>query len=229
MILLGDLHGNWNYLQFLIKGGMDKHIVQVGDFGLGFKSFGLDSKDLQLISDMLDKFDKYLYIIRGNHDNPEFWTGELVDRWKRIMLIPDYSIVEIEEKNVLCIGGATSIDRKGRRAGYDYWEDEGILEDWDRLDECLKMKIDVVVTHNAPRFAFPTGLNALVNGWLKVDDKLAEDLNRERQLLDIIWTKIKEKNNPTHWVYGHFHEENQQLVDETNFICLGVGTTWNLK
>lgn len=225
MLTVGDVHGNLNYLEGLAKTRPEQNIFQVGDLGLGFILPSLDKKNLERFNDLLEETDKYFYAIRGNHDDPEFWSGKYTDRWSRIMLIPDFSVVEIEGRNVLCIGGAISLDRQIRKHGMDYWEDEKFVMDRKRLEKCLELEIHIVVTHTAPNFAFPLGFGFHALNYAKEDKKLLEDIRVERNQLAEVWDEIKKKSYiPTHWMYGHFHQDHEEFLESTKFICLGKGS-----
>ena len=79
IIFLGDHHGAWNELFYLIDKNKikDCHIISVGDLGIGFKSkkeyeYSLSEK---LNNEFKEKNINF-YGIRGNHDNPSYFKGE---------------------------------------------------------------------------------------------------------------------------------------------------------
>ena len=107
---------------------------------------------------------KVIYI-RGNHDDPKFFDGTY--NWSNIKLLPDYTVTVIEGKRILFIGGATSIDRLQRIPERSWWEGEIFNLDVDKLS--LYEAIDIVVTHTAPKFAYPIGFNHLVMSFAAYD------------------------------------------------------------
>lgn len=71
-------------------------------------------------------------MFRGNHDDPAYFQEERVHH-ERFRCIPDYSVIQACGHNILCVGGAVSIDRDYRkkhdsrnsRSGVaSYWTDE---------------------------------------------------------------------------------------------------------
>lgn len=108
MIFLGDIHGNYNtILDLLLNYNIeDSVIIQVGDFGLGFKSELNDVVELSFLDERLKQYNTVLYAIRGNHDNPYFWTDKKYENYfSNINLVKDYSVINIEDLNILMIGG----------------------------------------------------------------------------------------------------------------------------
>ena len=48
-------------------------------------------------------------------------------KYSHIKFISDYSIIQTIDGNILCIGGATSIDRVARILNKSYWDNENII------------------------------------------------------------------------------------------------------
>ena len=135
MIFIGDIHGNFNYIKYVIRHRHieDETLIQVGDFGIGFEKKHVDLDLLYDLNDFLKKHNCILYVIRGNHDDPAYFTGLFM--FSHLKLVPDYTIVNIEDKNVLFVGGAHSVDRARRIEFNDVWfPDEMFNLDEDKLD-----------------------------------------------------------------------------------------------
>lgn len=62
----------------------------------------------------LKKNNVYYYWIAGNHDDREIFDNQLIDT-KYIVAVPDYSIIQFKDKNILCISGGISVDRYYRK------------------------------------------------------------------------------------------------------------------
>ena len=122
MITIGDIHGNFDkLLRNIIHYDLhDEILIQIGDFGIGFDPIMVELIKLVNIDLELEKRNCKLYIIRGNHDNPSFWEKNRITDLKYITFIEDYSILDIEGKNVLFIGGGICIDRKKRKRDVSY-------------------------------------------------------------------------------------------------------------
>ena len=75
MFILGDTHGNFTYLRYLINTiGKKGPIIQVGDFGMNNNVNPMEAL-LYGLNKLLGEIGTKLYVIRGNHDNPYFWQG----------------------------------------------------------------------------------------------------------------------------------------------------------
>lgn len=186
----------------------------------------------------LKERDCVLYVIRGNHDDPTFFEGDYM--YDNLKLLPDYTILELEGRKVLFVGGAISIDRSDRRMwnaeaiGYNserrsYWEGEKFNLDTEKL--MGYRDIDVVVTHTTPSFIWPTELNHLVQHFIRVDDQLYGDLMEERDKLDKMYDALTfDGNNPTsRWYYGHFHNSQITEFRGTEFRLLGINESYELR
>lgn len=217
---LGDIHGEFEIIfKWLVKYNIENSvIIQVGDFGRGFR----DDEDhlLNQLSDRLKERNCHLYIIRGNHDNPEFFKGKKEHNYSNVILLKDYTILEIEGLNFLFVGGAISIDRKQRTLGSSYWKKEIFNLDIKKL-EFIK-NLDIVVTHTTPSFAYPTLWSEIVYNFADRDPGLYQELPNERKMLDEMHNILIKNNKIKKWYYGHFHSSKTEIHNEIEFILLGV-------
>lgn len=241
---LGDLHGSFNYLKWYIKSNKLKDCViyQVGDFGIGFTTEHNDMGILGDLNDFLKERNIQLYCIRGNHDNPYFFDGHLANHFENLHLLADYTLIDIEGTKILGVGGAISIDRKlrlremqeaarkGREVHY-YWRDEIFVLDKEKIKTFEN--VEVVVTHTAPDFCKPTnklGFGYLVEEFIEDDNELAQDLREERNFLTEMWNLLKEKNpNIKYHLYGHFHKDDKEIINDVEHICLGINKFYDLR
>ncbi len=243
VIFLGDVHREVKTMLYEIKRMQitDSVIIQVGDFGMGFASHEFDLKTLKHINETLKEGNNYMYIIRGNHDDPDFFNGQYA--YSNLQLLKDYTQLNILGREFLFIGGAISIDRLSSIDKYEtkkkygstsvrpmYWEKEQIVMDLPKLETFRN--IDVLVTHTCP-----TWCNPMQNGFYPflVDEAIFEDpelsvlLPEERANMDIIFNTLKRNDNPLSLhVYGHFHHSavtehwgcKHHLVDINEFKLL---------
>ena len=220
---LGDIHGNWDVIKnhFESKEITNINLIQVGDFGIGYLKKEVESEKLKNLSSFLKERNSFLYVIRGNHDDPSYFYASNINPYSNIIFLQDYSILQNNSHNVLCIGGAVSVDRrisKGRSLviGRDlWWEKEGFDYNEVEIDNILeKLQIDIVVTHTAPKIFYPQLFNNIVTEYAKNDDMLIYDLVLERNLLQNLYEKFYDKLMPKYWFYGHFHSSNNELVEE---------------
>jgi UDP-2,3-diacylglucosamine pyrophosphatase LpxH len=209
LIFIGDVHGEFYDLTHKLTNHNIRNstFIQVGDFGVGFKSNKENEiKLLGKLNDRLKADRNVMYVIRGNHDDPAYFDGNVTH--SNLIFLKDYSLLEIEGKTILLIGGAISVDRTSRTLNKSYWADEGFV----LRDELLRSKInqitklDIVVTHNAPAEFSPVEFGSIVKSWSARDHELITDLKKERarhtMLFDIL---VSQKLKPKFWYYGHFH------------------------
>jgi len=241
ILYLGDIHGNFNLInQYLKRFDIkDAYIIQVGDFGVGFDGFLKAKRTLELTHTELVKRNVFVYAIRGNHDYKPYFDNDPFG-FTNIKLLKDYTVLNLEGKNILCICSAVSIDRKMRKTnnqaicGYDikgmnesWWPDE--IFNWED-DKLVDLRdINVVVTHNAPDYCVPdnsNGFGDFVNQFIAADPELKFDLLDERRKITMAFQTIKIHNDITHHYYGHFHRSYTTNIDGVVHRVLGVGELW---
>lgn len=241
LMYLGDIHGNFNIIsqyvnRFDIK---DTYIIQVGDFGVGFKSLVKETRQLEDINTTLSKRNVFLYAIKGNHDKPSYFENDPFG-FSNIKLVADYTVLNLAGKNILCIGGAISIDRTDR---YTKKQREGIFdvtngneewwpnEEFNYIDEKLVnlRDINIVVTHTSPDYCWPDNSNGfapIVNDYAKRDTDLKMALLDERRKMSMAFHTIKMNNDIEFHYYGHFHKNIVTEMHGTKHRLLGVGELW---
>ncbi len=220
-IYLGDIHGNFNQLIGWMHQNKDRencYLVQVGDFGIGFKP-KFEHHELKNISKKLKNKNHTVLVIRGNHDNPEYFDGN--HDYDNIKFLPDYTVMNLNGYNHLFIGGAVSIDRRLREEGISYWKNEIFNYDEEKLKNING--IDVLITHTCMSFNKPTFLNGLVYSFAAKDPELIKELDQERELVDLMWSKLNENGNKIKLhLYGHFHFNNTEFINDTKHILLDI-------
>jgi predicted phosphodiesterase len=241
ILMLGDIHGNFNYIKTLLKGKSitDCTIIQVGDFGIGFTDDVNDKRILEEFNNFLNEKNIMMYAIRGNHDNPDCFDGTW--KWGNLHLIPDYTVLNLEGYNILCIGGAISIDRQprivenmsaaryGSRKRY-YWYDEKVIFNEEFLTNVRD--IDILVTHTAPDFCVPSnklGYGSLVEEFASYDKTLKDELKEERDLMTEIWDILNENNKIQKHYYGHFHRSHVDKIVDCEHILLNINELKELR
>ena len=256
-VTFGDVHGNWTYISKYIESYdiSDMDIFSVGDFGIGFHLADVELRQLIRINTFLKDRNNKLYIVRGNHDSPNYFQsdiGKLTDTIRlhtilyekhthskytlspeniakeikslsNIKFVEDYSIIKTQSgDNVFCLGGAVSIDRRIKTTNLDYWEDEVVVFDYDRLEQIPPGSIDYVITHTTPDFCPPIAWNDVVYRFAQHDLALHSQLPHERANLSNFYHILMEKNMIKKWFYGHFHQSYRYTKDVTDFIGLNI-------
>jgi len=208
MRFIGDVHGKFNRYKKLVKEVPVS--IQVGDMGVGFRYDGGVFE-----GEFYDNPPHYAMVqgnhrfIRGNHDNPGVCRNH--SQW-----IPDGTV----EGDMMFIGGAVSIDRALRREGYSWWADEELsIEELNVLvDKYIEVRPRIMVTHECPE---------QVAGLLSVHNHqkmYPEWSSRTRQALQAMWSA----HSPELWIFGHWHNHFDQVLNGTRFICLAELETIDL-
>lgn len=104
----GDIHGEFDFLvgKMLRMELTDTLVIVAGDCGIGFDTPGYYRRTYQRIAKILKKLTCGLLLIRGNHDDPEYFQRERIV-FPRMRTLPDYSVIRFKDHTILCIGGAT--------------------------------------------------------------------------------------------------------------------------
>ena len=249
LFYLGDIHGNFNLISKYIDrfGISDAHIVQVGDFGVGFKALHKEKRELEMYHHKLVKNNVTVWAFRGNHDFKPYFDSDPFGL-TNIRLIPDYTVLELCGKRVLCVGGAVSVDRmprltskqgdvfekNGSWAGFEYkgneswWPDEVFELDVDKVS--AMRDIDIVLTHTAPAWCQPDNtfsFGPLVESYAAYDVRLKSDLVFERQQMSELFHLLRlNGSSPSKHYYGHFHFSDSMALDGCEHRVLGVGELW---
>ena len=250
----GDMHGEFNSLQGMMKRTefTDTTYIGLGDIGIGFEKPQHYTNVFNKLSRTASSFNCEFLLFRGNHDNKKYFDDKLINR-KYFKTIPDYTVVKTPTHNILCVGGATSIDRTYRMAKWHenalryamyhgcsedeaerlcpqvYWPDEQPMYNEEALNELktLGIEIDIVATHTCPSFAKPINKDG-IQYWLKYDTKLNEDLDRERKVMDDVYNKLITDDHPiSKWFYGHYHFHNQEFINGVQFVMLDMWRNGN--
>ena len=227
LFFLGDVHGNWRLIRSLVKRFDIKnaYIIQVGDFNLGSRKPASQLELLEFVNERLVEANVILLVIRGNHDDPEPFHNNY--KLSNIEFLPDYTVRKLCGKKIMFIGGAVSVDRHERKMeGLKWWEGEEFVLN---SDELIKARnIDIVVTHTAPHFVTPIGLNQFVYDKAKQDDLLVGDVLLEREEMTKVYDYLEMNNDITHWYYGHFHRSSVEQFRRTEFRLLNIDELYEL-
>ena len=222
IVLCGDIHGEYGKLRYDINrfDHEDAYIIQVGDFGMGFhKPNYYKDHAFPKLDEILLNRNCHLYVIRGNHDDPECFkqTNNPFD-FSNITLLQDYAELNLLGKSILLVGGAVSIDRRFRTEGKSWWSDETFKLKLEDQFPYKDRQYDLVVTHTRP------GVCGAFKGfddiafYCEKDPELKKDLIEESQQVDYLYEKTKPKD----WIYGHFHKSDLTQYEDTKFRCLNI-------
>lgn len=222
----GDIHGDYNVItNFLVANELSSvSIIVAGDFGVGFKHLLKEASILGKLNEKLKKHDCSIFAVRGNHDDPSYFNGHTILNLSRLKFVKDYDVLNLNDHNILCVGGAVSIDRTMRNRynlgrGRDWWVDEMFVYDNEKAQTLRD--IDIVVTHSAPNIAYPyTKIG--IESFLERDLHLKSDVDHERAAIKNLYDKLIENNKIDRWYYGHFHLSKTSYFNTTKFIALDI-------
>lgn len=219
IILLGDTHDLRRTLHIIQrKENLDgQDIVFLGDGGEGFFEPQTDAVYLQKISDAAKKRDIRLFVIRGNHSNPDVWKRGY--QFDNLFLVQDYTeAIFPNKKTALLVGGGISIDRPYRTLGFDYWDDE--------ITPYVKQNksFDIFFAHDAPDYFNHSTQSLWTSPYQKClldDADLFEDALDQRLVINQIVSDIH--NGTLLFCFsGHFHNSFTGEKGNIFYRCLDI-------
>lgn len=232
IIVSGDIHGDFKTLVYKLcvcYECRDTLLIVAGDCGFGFEKPGYYEQVYNKVSARLSQANNWVVFLRGNHDDPAYFEEERIAhrRWRAI---PDYSVVTANGHSIICIGGATSIDRyermkhNTRHCVQDvacYWPGEVPVYKPEEIAS-IDLPIDTVITHTSPSFCELSSHIGL-ESWAEWDPGLIEDVSSERATMDKILQCLKKHGQPIErWIYGHYHQSWNALIDGIQYTMLDI-------
>lgn len=228
-VAIGDTHGALQSLYKYIESNCcdckGHDLFLLGDSQVGFNPENEKLHVWPRLNSLLINVNSILYIVRGNHDNPEWFDGK--HNFSNIIFLEDYSIVKSydflgEPIKILVLGGGISINRTSSQLipGKSWFKDEGFKLNKSFLDSVRD--IDIVVSHNCPDFCQPRGLNMMIESWTQADPTICHDITTERAEITSAYNIIRKHNNLRRWYYGHMHQSLQYYHDDVEFTCVNI-------
>lgn len=217
--ITGDTHGKFARIEkFCQEFNTTKtdYLIILGDAGINY--FGLEDNELK---SYLESLPITFLLVYGNHEErPEniktyktknFCNGIVYyeEEYSNILFAKDGEIYNLNNKSVLVIGGAYSVDKEYRLTfGYQWYESEQPSEETKEkiLDIVNKNKeVDIVLSHTCPYKYIPREVFLSGIDQSKVD-------NSTEYFLDEVENKLIYKK----WYCGHYHTEKQ--IDKIEFM-----------
>lgn len=217
LCVVGDIHGEIQHLVWdacMCKDLRDTTFIVAGDFGLGFHKLGYYDREYYRASLRLEKCNNYIYGLRGNHDNPDFYDPEsknFID-YPRLKALPDYTRLTWGSREILVIGGAQSKDATERKQDlkkYPWWSGERIVRDLGKI----KDKEDIIISHEAPISLGPPPYRS--------DSMTLEDYRgiiEDREYLN----EVLISSRPQRYYFGHYHKSYSGNWGETLWKGLDI-------
>jgi len=230
----GDTHGTngiykLSYHNFNIGRTLnrDDFVIISGDFGLGF--YPPDNhryEEHKVAIEWLSSMPWTTLFVDGNHENFDLINGlEEIDMfgdkvgvfYDNIFHLKRGRVYNINEKNILTLGGASSIDKDKRIVNHinggikSWWEDElWTVKDEELLIDNMNKydwEVDYVISHTAPRNVLNKMFTPIYINGGRYNDPVSN-------FFETILTKYNIKFKK--WFFGHMHMD----IDNGDFICL---------
>ncbi|MDX9888983.1 MAG: metallophosphoesterase [Anaerovoracaceae bacterium] len=220
--LFGDVHGNYEIFYDLLMHSVKTQNItaafQVGDFGLSEKVL----KQRELF-----ELPVPLFVVDGNHEDFPFITKSLKNNnnkdWANHNLHYQSrgSVANIGDINAGFIGGAFNVDQRQLKKSGNYITNDDVKL---ATKNFALQPLDIVVSHSCP-----SGIGIGMEGspfhrWGVVNYIVLDGYNPgpsgdygETQLTNL-WNRMKQR--PKLWVFGHFHQYQSTMIDDTQFLCL---------
>ena len=219
----------------------DYVMVVCGNCGFTSNNIEQYQKMLKPLNDILREHNNVLAFVRGNHDNPKYFsTNKYELGFENIVFIEDYSVLKTINDMTLCIGGATSINRKwyikenARKKHLNpssedsvYWVDESVKEQREIASDLKEsgLTINSIISHTCPlhflNVEYQTKYST--SDWLKNDASLKTDLEAEWSILDNMLESLSKENTIEWWGCSHYR------LGDVSKVHLSNGKTCNLN
>lgn len=210
--ITGDTHGDFTRINDFCeekKTTTENDIMVIlGDAGLNFY---LNKSDIKRKNEVA-KIPITLFMIHGNHEERPYnvpgyekreWNGGIVyvhPDFPNQLFAKDGEIYNLNDKSVIVIGGAYSVDKDYRLSRHIPWfESEQPSDEIKAYVESqlgkVNWKVDVVFSHTCPFNYMPIHLFLPFVDQSKVDNSTEDWLQT-----------IEDKLNYRKWYFGHYHD-----------------------
>jgi len=203
----GDTHGVRDFYKLLSPElstlTKEDYVIICGDAGVIF-----NPREAPYYINLYSYLPFTVLFVDGNHENfdalnsypEELWCGGKIHRLSNsVFHLMRGQVFTIENTTFLTFGGALSFDKRRRKAGESWWEQEMPTEaDYQEALKSLKgvEHIDYVISHDCP--------TALMNEVAKYSDKLQHEgiiISKSNEYLE----KISKQISFTRWCFAHYH------------------------
>ncbi len=191
-------------------------VIIVGDFQVIYAHGGITKHEEQMLTWLSSRPWTTLFI-DGNHEHmPRLRSLPLEQRFggrvgraaPHVYYLLRGERYDIDDRSVLCLGGAISIDRHKRIPGESWFDDE-IPTEVDIMttrQSAARGPVDLFLTHTCPpdiKFQLP------IHNRNDISDPTEHTLAELRPLV-----------KPRHWVFGHFHVNWKGRDNGIDYACL---------
>lgn len=203
----GDTHGDADRFKAKETKRLKKGdtLIVLGDFGFLWNGGKAEKK----LCKKLGKMKYNLLFIDGAHENYDllkeyeicdYCGGKAQQISGKLYHLLRGEIYTIEDKRLLCFGGADSLDRETREEGKTWWRDEVPTDDdykncLENLKKCGEP--DYILTHDAP---------SRLSNFLKLDkDTVLYETSRLEAFFDELYKNVKHSK----WLFARYHKDQR--------------------
>jgi predicted phosphodiesterase len=210
IIITGDIHNKFQYLNGLIDDEQPDIIICCGDFGYWPNVSSTNELDI------IKPQNSMILWCDGNHEN--HWALKQRDQDEivpSVIYMPRGSTYTLSDgRTIMFFGGADSIDKNRRTLGIDWFPDEVITQK--DLSNLPDVKVDIFITHTC---------SLEIKKELPSPFTIYKQNDPSYEALSQLWEIYK----PNLWYFGHFHYYIQGYYKDTKWTCLGAvehNTQW---
>ena len=206
--ITGDTHREIYRLHDIEK-NKDNMLIILGDAGINYY---LDERD-KLLKEQLNSYNIKLFCVQGNYEErPEnistykevdMFGGKVFieEEYPNLIFAKNGELYDIDNKKILVIGGAYSVDKNYRIIyGYPWFKNEQLRKEEmnNILNKYKGQHIDIVLSHTCPLKYEPTEV------FMKGINQSDVDKSMEKFL-----DKVEESIDYDKWYCAHYHTEKQ--------------------
>lgn len=222
IIICGDIHGMWKYLNQLINKKKPSIILQCGDWGHfpgrkikattvnGMRIPGFDPLGVKAGS-------TEIFFCPGNHehwDDLDLRVSTPCELMPNVFYMRRGSTITLPDgRVVLFVGGAESIDKEARTPGVDWFPQEVLpVSTLYKIEERKIKHVDIVISHTCPQ-----EFNPIMNE--KSSLKYSGWTYKFRDTSQEVLSEILHEFKPSLWYFGHFHVNMKGVYKHIQDSC----------
>jgi UDP-2,3-diacylglucosamine pyrophosphatase LpxH len=210
LLVLGDTHHNIASLRHATHAAVAADVTALfvlGDFGY-FPGSDFAGDFADQVADLLASSDLDCYFIDGNHDNIDALRALPRDAAgfatvaPRLYYVPRAHLWTWHGVRCLAAGGAVSVDRATRTAGYNWWPDEVL--GYAEVNACIDAgPVDLLFAHDCPAGSAADSFDPT---------KGDRDSAHSRAAI----AAIVEATTPALVLHGHYHHRASSIITLAN-------------
>lgn len=225
--VVGDLHGNTRWVQALLPAmrRLDpsvRTILQLGDYGFDHGRSGRHPIDYWATKTGIER----VLVTLGNHEEwhnitsaQEAAPGRAIRVSDVVWLLPRPFRFSIAGRDVLSLGGASSIDKSLRTPGDDWFEDELVTPAMEAA-AVSGGPTSLLLTHESPARPVPSVQAVLAeNPDRYPPEALAISAGQRARI-----QRVSDATRPSLHLHGHMHAFGEAQIDGRRVISLDRDT-----